>query len=194
MLLNGGLLDICGEQTILKAELLKREIRKRKITLAWFTSSLLNQWIDLDITVFEDLKTILAGGEKLSEKHIETLRKTFPSIQVINGYGPTENTTFSLTYPITTTEMNQAIPIGRPLNNRTAWVLNSAMEICPDGVPGELFVGGAGVGRGYLNQEELTRERLSLIRSVKYLTQVIPNWRSRQLAARWEYKLSGKNR
>ncbi|MFI5153658.1 MAG: amino acid adenylation domain-containing protein [Chitinophagales bacterium] len=159
MLLNGGTLVMCAEETLLKAELLKNEIRRNRVSMAWFTSSLLNQWVDLDIHVFEGLQTILAGGEKLSEKHIGKLRKTFPSIQIINGYGPTENTTFSLTYPIRETEIISTIPIGRPIKYRSAWVLNSSQQLCPAGVAGELYVGGAGIGRGYLNLPDLTREK-----------------------------------
>ncbi|HEX4851336.1 MAG TPA: amino acid adenylation domain-containing protein, partial [Puia sp.] len=159
MLLNGGQLIICSEQTLLNGRMLKNEIDRRNVNMIWFTSSLLNQWVDLDLSIFEGLETILAGGEKLSEKHISKLRKTYPSLTIINGYGPTENTTFSLTYQITSQEISSAIPIGRPLNNRTAYVLRPDQQICPVGVVGELYVGGSGVGRGYLNLPELTEER-----------------------------------
>ncbi len=159
MLLNGGQLVICSEQTLLNASLLKEEINRRKVNIMWFTSSFLNQWVDLDMGLFEGLKTILAGGEKLSEKHIEKLRKTYPALTIINGYGPTENTTFSLTYQIKEKEISHAIPIGRPLNNRTAYVLNAQQQLSAIGTAGELFVGGAGVARGYLNQPGLTREK-----------------------------------
>ncbi len=158
-LLNGGELILCTEQTLLNGHLLKETIDSRKVTMMWFTSSLLNQWIDLDIKIFAGLKTILAGGEKLSEKHIEKLRHRFPSIEIINGYGPTENTTFSLTYSVLDKQISQSIPIGSPLSNRTAYVLNAQRQLCAIGVVGELYVGGAGVGRGYLNQPELTVER-----------------------------------
>lgn len=159
MLLNGGQLVICSEQILLNSTLLKEEIARRKVNIMWFTSSLLNQWVNLDIDVFEGLKTILTGGEKLSEKHIEKLRKAYPDMTIINGYGPTENTTFSLTYLITEKEIAHAVPIGRPLNNRTAYVLNPLQQLSPVGIAGELYVGGAGVGRGYLNQIGLTLEK-----------------------------------
>jgi len=125
----------------------------------WFTTGLFNQLVNIDISVFEKLKTILVGGEKLSEKHIYKLRREFPAIEIINGYGPTENTTFSLTYRISETEINTTIPIGKPLNNRVAYVLDDRHQICAAGVVGELYVGGAGLGRGYLNRPDLTKER-----------------------------------
>jgi amino acid adenylation domain-containing protein len=159
MLLNGGQLLISNEQVLLNGSLLKKEITSRKVNIMWFTSSLLNQWIDLDMEVFEGLEIILAGGEKLSEKHVIKLITRYPKLTIINGYGPTENTTFSLTFPITEKETTGDIPIGRPLNNRTAYILNPQGAMCPTGVTGELFVGGAGVGRGYLRQPGLTKER-----------------------------------
>jgi amino acid adenylation domain-containing protein len=159
MLLNGGELVLCPEQTLLNGELLKQEIRKRKVNIMWFTSSLLNQWVELDIGVFERLSTIIVGGEKLSEKHVEKLRNRFPLLEIINGYGPTENTTFSLTYPVKERQITRPIPIGTPLNNRTAYVLNHQLQLCGVGQIGELYVGGAGVGRGYLNRPDLTKER-----------------------------------
>jgi amino acid adenylation domain-containing protein/non-ribosomal peptide synthase protein (TIGR01720 family)/FkbM family methyltransferase len=159
MLLNGGQLIICPETTLLSSTLLKEEIANRKVTKMWFTSSWFNQLVETDITLFEGLQTVLVGGEKLSEKHIEQIRATYPSIEIINGYGPTENTTFSLTYNIRETRFNSAIPIGRPLNNRTAYILNAQHQPVPIGVAGEICLGGAGLSRGYLKREELTKEK-----------------------------------
>ncbi|MEO8109317.1 MAG: amino acid adenylation domain-containing protein [Ginsengibacter sp.] len=159
MLLNGGQLILCEEAKLLNSELLKKEIERRKVSKMWFTSSWFNQLVENDISIFENLQTILAGGEKLSEQHIRKIRQTYPGIEIINGYGPTENTTFSLTYTITETEITNNIPIGRPLNNRHAYIMNDSGQLAPVGVPGEIYLGGAGLARGYLNREELTAER-----------------------------------
>lgn len=159
MLLNGGQLVMCLEDTLLDNDLLKKEIHKRKVTKMWFTSSWLNEIVENDITVFEGLKTIIAGGEKLSEIHIDKIRKTYPGIEIVNGYGPTENTTFSLTYNIKETTISDLIPIGKPLNNRTAYILNNKLQLLPVGVPGEIYLGGDGVSKGYLKRKELTDER-----------------------------------
>ncbi len=160
MLLNGGELVLCPEQTLLNGDLLKEEIRKRKVNIMWFTSSLLNQWVELDMNVFEGLRTVIAGGEKLSEKHIEKLRNRYPTLEIINGYGPTENTTFSLTYHGQRTQITKPIPIGFHVNNRTAYILNNQLQLCDIGVIGELYVGGAGVARGYLNRPDMTRGKI----------------------------------
>jgi amino acid adenylation domain-containing protein len=159
MLLNGGRLIVCAENTLLNTTLLKEEIRKNKVTKMWFTSSWFNQLVESDITIFEGLQTILAGGEKLSEQHIELMRKAYPKIDIVNGYGPTENTTFSLTYKVKETEIKGSIPIGRPLNNRTAYIVNDQLQVVPIGIAGEICLGGAGLSRGYLRREALTKEK-----------------------------------
>ncbi|WP_212004531.1 non-ribosomal peptide synthetase/type I polyketide synthase [Chitinophaga sp. HK235] len=159
MLLNGGQLVLCPEKHLLDNRLLRQEMQSRKVTMMWFTASWFNQLIDDDINIFEGLNVVLAGGEKLSEIHVQKFLAAHPHITVINGYGPTENTTFSLTYPLAAISAGVSIPIGRPLANRQAYVLDSRQRLVPVGVPGELYVGGAGVSLGYLNQPALTQEK-----------------------------------
>lgn len=159
MLLNGGQLVLCEEQTLLDPVLLKREIDRRRINMMWFTAGWFNQLVDADIQVFKGLSVVLAGGEKLSAKHVSKLLEEYPAIKVINGYGPTENTTFSLTYPVKVGLMDDNIPIGYPLSNRQVYVLDEQQHLVPVGVVGEIYLGGAGVARGYLNRPELTAEK-----------------------------------
>lgn len=159
MLLNGGKLILCREERLLENELLKEEINKHDVTKMWFTSSWFNQLVDADISVFQNLQTLLVGGEKLSEKHIEKMRRAYPHIDIINGYGPTENTTFSLTYHVKEEEIDAAIQIGRPLSNRFAYVLDQQRMPVPIGVSGEIYLAGAGLSRGYLNNKILTEQK-----------------------------------
>ena len=159
MLLNGGQLALCSEHRLLDTELLKAEIAKNSVNKMWFISSLFNLIVETDISVFKGLKTILVGGEKLSEKHIKRIREEYPALKIINGYGPTENTTFSITYNITGSENKTTIPIGRPLSNRTAYILDHMLQPVGIGIPGEIYLGGAGLSRGYLNRPELTAEK-----------------------------------
>jgi amino acid adenylation domain-containing protein len=159
MLLNGGTLVLCAEETLLNIALLKEEIVNRKVTKMWFTSSWFNQLVETDITVFSGLQTILVGGEKLSETHIKKVGDKFPSLEIKNGYGPTENTTFSLTCTVEIEELGSSIPVGRPLNNRTAYIVDKQGQLVPIGVQGEIMLGGAGLARGYLNRPELTADK-----------------------------------
>ncbi|MGO4292378.1 amino acid adenylation domain-containing protein, partial [Chitinophaga sp. RAB17] len=159
MLLNGGTLILSAENSLLDPALLKKELHGRQVTKLFITTSWFNQLVDTDITVFEKLSAILTGGEKLSEKHLERFRQTYPDIDISNIYGPTENTTFSLSYLISKHGLTANTPIGTPLNNRTAYALSATRSLVPVGVAGELYVGGAGVAQGYLNQPVLTAER-----------------------------------
>ncbi len=159
MLLNGGKLILCREDRLLENELLKGEISSKRVNKMWFTSTWFNQLVDADIRIFEGLETVVVGGEKLSEKHIEKMRQDYPFTNIVNGYGPTENTTFSLTYTITENEMKRSIPIGRPVNNRAAYVLDPQKNIVPIGVTGEIYLAGAGLTRGYLNNDVLTAQK-----------------------------------
>jgi len=112
------------------------------------------------VGVFEGVGVVIAGGDRLSPVHIARLYETNEEVEVINGYGPTENTTFSLSYKVGRGEgWGRSIPIGRPLGNRSAWVLDEEKRLCGIGVASELYVGGAGVARGYLNEVELTGEK-----------------------------------
>lgn len=164
MLLHGGTLVLCKEETLLDTQRLKSEIHKHKVSMMWFTAGWFNQLVDADITLFEPLNTILAGGEKLSETHVQKLRNTYPHIRLVNGYGPTENTTFSIAYPIVETHISAPVPLGRPLNNRKAYVLDEYMQPVPIGVTGEIYLGGAGLSLGYLNRPELTSKQFVKVR------------------------------
>lgn len=155
-LLNGGKLILCDEGDILDTGKLKQLVRDRSVNLMWFTSGFFNQIVDCDMEVFMTLRSIIVGGDKLSVSHIKKLQDHYPAIQIINGYGPTENCTFSLTYKVCLSQSMSSIPIGTPLRNRTAYVLDADQNICSNGVIGELYLGGAGIARGYLNDPELT--------------------------------------
>lgn len=105
----------------------------------------------------------MAGGDVLSSSHVEKVIKFLPECEVINGYGPTENTTFTCCYRIKqSTENETSIPIGRPISNTQTYILDSHLQPVPVGVPGELYIGGDGLARGYLNRPQLTSEKFIL--------------------------------
>jgi amino acid adenylation domain-containing protein/non-ribosomal peptide synthase protein (TIGR01720 family) len=157
-LLNGGRLVLCRKETLLDDARLAAAIQHHRVDMMWFTAGWLHQLIDKSPDVFTGLKVVLAGGDRLSPPHIAKLKQLHPSISVINGYGPTENTTFSLTYRIDGA-VGDNIPIGRPINNSTVYILDPEERLLPVGVIGEICVGGDGLAIGYLNQPELTAEK-----------------------------------
>ena len=156
-LLNGGKLVLATKENLLNNTTLKQVIDDNKVDTCWITSSWLNQIVDSNIDVLENIKTVLTGGERLSSNHIKRLKETYQHIKVINGYGPTENTTFSTTYVIP--EVNGDIPIGTPISDDQAYIVDSNNQLQPIGVYGELCFGGNGVARGYLNRPDLTQEK-----------------------------------
>ena len=158
MLLNGGQLVLCSDDTLLNVKQLTQEIKMHHVNIMWFTVGWFNQLVDINPGIFEGLQQVLAGGDKLSPRHINLLKQRYPALEVINGYGPTENTTFSLTYHINTADA-AGVPIGIPLEHRSAFVLDGNGQVCAPGITGEIYVGGSGLARGYFRREELTAER-----------------------------------
>jgi amino acid adenylation domain-containing protein/thioester reductase-like protein len=162
-LLNGLSLYISTKYQILNQVTLKKMVMKYDITTMWMTSPLFNRMVQEDIEIFAGLQNLLVGGDVLSPIHINSVRHRYPGLKVINGYGPTENTTFSTTFPVDR-DYNENIPIGKPIANSTAYIVDKDFHILPVGAAGELYVGGDGVARGYLNDPELTAEKFCLRR------------------------------
>jgi tyrocidine synthetase-3 len=154
-LLNGLELFLFPREMLLTAGKLKETLCRYAISTVWMTSPLFNQMVDLDIEIFQSLGNLLVGGDVLSPNHINRVKTRFPHLSIINGYGPTENTTFSTTFAIKR-EYEKNIPIGKPIANSTAFILDKYDHLVPPGIVGELVVGGDGIARGYLNQPELT--------------------------------------
>ncbi|MCX6584522.1 MAG: non-ribosomal peptide synthetase, partial [Candidatus Aminicenantes bacterium] len=157
-LLNGGQLALVGKEVILDTRRLGDALMDFRINTLWLSAPLFNQLLQQNIELFASLSYLLVGGDVLSPGHINRVRGQFPYLRIINGYGPTENTTFSTTYLIEK-EFEQGIPIGRPIANSTAYIYDRNNRLSPIGVCGELYVGGDGVSLGYLNSPELTAEK-----------------------------------
>ncbi|SYX84223.1 non-ribosomal peptide synthetase [Paenibacillus alvei] len=157
-LLNGIELVLVDEHILLHAERLGEEISKNQITTMWLTSPLFNQLVQQDVTIFKGLKHLIVGGDALSWEHINQVRQAHQGLKLINGYGPTENTTFSTSYVIEE-EFGSSIPIGKAISNSKAYIVDRHHHLQPIGVAGELCVAGDGLARGYVNNPELTAEK-----------------------------------
>ena len=155
-LLNGGTLYIVEKETILNPKALGEELINNGITVLWLTSALFTQIAESRTDIFRKLKYLLSGGDVLSAQHINKVRRDNPALKVINGYGPTENTTFSTTYLIEK-DFDNNIPIGKPISNSTAYIFDPYLNYQPIGVIGELYVGGDGLSMGYLKREDLNK-------------------------------------
>ncbi|MFI2982889.1 amino acid adenylation domain-containing protein [Bacillus velezensis] len=157
-LLNGASLYVSDQETYLDSDVLETFIQQNGITTLWLTSSLFNHLSEQNEHVFSGLSRLIIGGEALSPSHVNRVRNALPHLSVWNGYGPTENTTFSTCFLIEQS-YDHSIPIGRPVGNSTAYIINSRGTPQPIGVIGELCTGGDGVARGYFGRPELTEEK-----------------------------------
>ncbi|MHC5771958.1 MAG: amino acid adenylation domain-containing protein, partial [Nostoc sp.] len=159
-LLHGGKCVLFPENIPISQNL-RDEIHKHGITILWLTAALFNSIIDDDSQALSGIRQLLIGGEALSVAHVQKALEALHQIQIINGYGPTESTTFSCCHPIPgQLEMTiESISIGRPIANTQIYILDEYLQPVPVGVPGELHIGGAGLARGYLYRPELTASK-----------------------------------
>jgi amino acid adenylation domain-containing protein len=133
-------------------------IRTHGISTLWLTAGLFNAIVDEDVSQLIGLDELLIGGEALSMSHVRRAQRALPGTVIINGYGPTETTTFAVTYriPPAADIDTRPIPIGYPIAQTTVRVVDDSGR---DALEGELWIGGAGVAVGYVGREALTAER-----------------------------------
>jgi len=158
-LLNGARLAVFPAHKP-SLEELSNEIKQNQVTTLWLPAGLFHQMIEKCPEGLLGVRQLLAGGDVLSISHIRKALKQLDKTQLINGYGPTENTTFTCCHPFSETDtFMTTVPIGRPIANTQIYLLDQNMEPVPIGVSGELYIGGDGLARDYLNQPALTAER-----------------------------------
>jgi len=158
-LLNGG---TCAVPSVRAhdSESLRQDVSTFGVTSMFLTASVFNQIVNEDATAFHDLQEVVVGGEPVSASHVKRAREACPRLRVVNGYGPTETTTFAVSGDIGDAEVARgAAPIGKPIANTTALILDRFGSPAPIGCVGELYIGGAGVARGYAGRPALTAER-----------------------------------
>ncbi len=159
-LANGGCVVLYPER-VPTAEELRDELRERGVTTLWLTGALFNAMVDESPSCVASVKEVVVGGEALSVAHVKRAQQSSPETTFINGYGPTEGTTFTCCHriPRGIPEGSRSIPIGRVLRGSRVYVLDAHGKRVPEGVAGELFIGGAGLARGYRGRPDLTAER-----------------------------------
>jgi amino acid adenylation domain-containing protein len=141
-------------------ELLADAIQRHRISTLWLTASLFNLVIDQAPWALRGLSQLLIGGEPLSSPHVHRALEHLNGTRIINGYGPTESTTFTCCYAIPhDIPPDISLPIGKPIANTQVYVLDPQHNPVPVGIPGELFIAGDGLARGYVNRPDLTAEK-----------------------------------
>ncbi|HEY9401549.1 MAG TPA: amino acid adenylation domain-containing protein, partial [Pyrinomonadaceae bacterium] len=158
-LLNGARLVVmsAGRSSL---EELGETLRRQQVTTLWLTAGLFHLMVEERPQDLRGVRQLLAGGDVLSPSHVERVLREVEGCRVINGYGPTENTTFTCCNPSAAPDaFGLNVSIGRAISNTEVYVLDRNLRAVPVGVAGELCAGGDGLARGYLNHPELTAEK-----------------------------------
>jgi aspartate racemase len=143
-------------------EELAAALHRYQVTTLWLTAGLFHQMVDSQLEALGGLHQLLAGGDVLSVQHVGRVLAELPEVRLINGYGPTESTTFACCHVMEAGReqaIGASVPIGKAIANTEVYVLDRHLNPVPVGVAGELYIGGDGLARGYLNRAELTAER-----------------------------------
>ncbi len=157
-LLNGGRLALAPSGPVTLADL-ERAIAREGVTTLWLTSGLFHQVIDQGMQL-DGLRQLLAGGDVLSPPQVRRALERLSGGVLVNGYGPTENTTFTCCHRMTRAEeVRMPVPIGRPIARTSVFVVDRSGRPSPAGAAGELWAGGAGLARGYVGRPDLTADR-----------------------------------
>jgi amino acid adenylation domain-containing protein/non-ribosomal peptide synthase protein (TIGR01720 family) len=158
-LLHGGRLVIPPPEPPSLAEL-GEIVRREGVTTLWLTAGLFHSMVDERIEDLAGISQLLAGGDVLSPAHVRRALAALPGGRLIDGYGPTECTTFACCHPMTALDPPAgSVPIGRPIGNTRAYGVDAGLRPVPIGVPGDLLLGGDGLARGYEGDPALSAER-----------------------------------
>ena len=132
-------------------------IDRHGVTLLWLTAGLFHQFVEHDVQALSEVDQLMAGGDALAPDAVRAALTARGGKPVTNGYGPTENTTFTTCHVMHAPhDVGTTTPIGRPVQHTTVYVLDQDMRPVPVGAVGELYTGGDGVARGYLHRPALT--------------------------------------
>jgi natural product biosynthesis luciferase-like monooxygenase protein/amino acid adenylation domain-containing protein len=168
-LLNGALLVVIPREVSVIPERLAAAVRERGISAMFLTATLFSEVAREMPDALAGVRWMMYGGEAAAPERVREVRAAMDAggagadRHVVNGYGPTESTTFALTHAVEAGDpvAGRSVPIGRPIANTRAWVVDRLLRPVAPGTPGELILGGDGLARGYLGRPELTAERFA---------------------------------
>ncbi|CAM3876838.1 Tyrocidine synthase 3 [Pseudomonas reidholzensis] len=159
-LLNGGQVRVIDHSTLVDPQHFAVALAEEGISVLFLTTALFNQYVQLLPEALAGLRIVISGGERAEPAAFRALLGRAPTLRLVNGYGPTETTTFAVTCEVRELAANAThVPIGQPIGNTQVYVLDAHQQLVPRGVVGELYIGGDGLALGYLNRPELTAER-----------------------------------
>ena len=158
-LCQGATLCIPDEDRYLDIPYLAGLIEQNSVSHLLCIPSLYQHMLTAEPELLGSLTTTIVAGEACPTELVKAHFTLLPETNLFNEYGPTETTVWSTVFNCRAMTETATVPIGRPIANAAIYVLDANHQPVPVGVPGELYIGGAGVARGYLNHPELTNER-----------------------------------
>jgi amino acid adenylation domain-containing protein len=159
-LLQGARLIGIAKDIVLSPQNFATQIREQGISVLFLTTALFNQLAREVPWAFHSVRHLLFGGEAVEPRWVKAVLQHEPPQRLLHVYGPTESTTFTSWYWVQNVpEGATTIPIGRPIANTQIYLLDQHLQPVPIGVPGEVYIGGAGLARGYLNRPELNTDK-----------------------------------
>ena len=138
---------------------LGEQVRRQGVNTLWLTAAYFNLIVDTAPEILAGVAQVMTGGEAVSVPHVRRALELYPRLRLVNGYGPSETTVFATCYPVPADFDAASVPLGRPVGDRRVYLLDGRGEPVPEGVAGELCIGGPAVARGYLGRPGLTAER-----------------------------------
>jgi len=158
-LLNGSRLVVLEKETALSPTELGRHLVDQKISIMFLTTALFHQAALSQPEIFSSLNYMVFGGDVVDARSVQHVLEQGKPRHLVNGYGPTEGTTFTTTYEVQEDSGAWIVPIGKPISNTEVWILDQQSRTVPVGIVGELCIGGDGLARGYLGRPKLTAEK-----------------------------------
>ena len=156
-LLNGGAVVIIENAVLLDPGRFGAALARHAVTVLWLTVGLFNEYANRLAAPIAQLRYLIVGGDKLDPEVIRRVLRNNPPQHLLNGYGPTETTTFAATHEIRSVAPGaRSIPIGAPIANTQIYLLDEQLRPAPIGAAGEIYIGGDGLAHGYLNRPELS--------------------------------------
>jgi amino acid adenylation domain-containing protein len=160
-LLNGARVHVVSQRDVLEPSRLARQLCEGGVSALWLTVALFNAYVDELGEALSRLRVLIVGGDALNPRTMARLLNNGRAPHhVLNGYGPTETTTFASTFELESApDLLRSVPIGQPIAGTAIYILDETRQPVAKGATGEIYIGGAGVARGYMNRAELTAER-----------------------------------
>ena len=160
-LLNGARLIVIPKDEVLEPQAFAAALERHRVTVMFLTVALFNQTAQHAPRAFHLMRDLLVGGEPPDPYWVREVMRAGRPRRILNAYGPTESTTFACCYDIPDLPDGDLarLPIGFPIANTRAYIVDANLQPVPIGVPGELMIGGDGLAREYYRRPELTRDK-----------------------------------